>query len=111
MTSRLDDLMLSQIRDGKFPEPKREHRFHPDRKWRFDFAWPGHRLALELEGGTWTKGRHTRAKGYQGDCQKYNAAAVAGWLVLRFTGEMIRSGEAIKLLDMAFDAMTNGGDK
>jgi len=62
-----------------------EHRFHPTRRWRFDFAWPSKKIAVEIEGGTWTGGRHTRGAGFQKDCEKYNAAAVLGWTVLRFT--------------------------
>lgn len=65
--------------------PVSEYRFAPPRRWRFDFAWPDHRLAVELEGGVWTGGRHTRASGYIADCDKYNAAVLAGWRVLRYT--------------------------
>lgn len=57
----------------------RELAFHPERKWRFDFAWPDAKLALELEG----MGRHQRFLGYQEDCAKYNAAVLLGWRVLR----------------------------
>jgi very-short-patch-repair endonuclease len=70
------------------PEPEREYRFC-DRRWRFDFAWPQHRVAVELEGGQWTRGRHTRPLGFEADCHKYNFAAVAGWRVLRFTPRML----------------------
>ena len=63
----------------------REHRFHATRRWRFDAAWPIARVAVELEGGLYTRGRHLRASGYDADCEKYNAAALAGWRVLRYT--------------------------
>lgn len=62
-----------------------EHKFHPVRKWRFDLAIPEKKVGIELEGGVWTRGRHTRGKGYISDCSKYNAAAVLGWTVLRYT--------------------------
>lgn len=75
-----------------YPLPDPEHRFHPVRKWRFDFAWPDMLLAVEIEGGTWANGRHNRAQGYEGDCEKYNAAVMVGWRVLRFTGDMVRDG-------------------
>lgn len=66
-----------------------EHRFDADRQWRFDFAWPSVRVAVEIEGGTFArkKSRHTTSSGHQADCEKYNAAAVAGWCVLRFTSK------------------------
>jgi hypothetical protein len=79
------------------PAPIREYRFAPPRLWRFDLAWPFLRLALEIEGGTWTAGRHVRGKGYENDCEKYNAAALAGWRVLRVTTDMIQDGRALAL--------------
>lgn len=66
------------------PIPQREFKFHPTRKWRFDFAWPGRLLAVELEGAVWVQGRHTRGTGYTGDMEKYNAAIELEWRVLRY---------------------------
>jgi very-short-patch-repair endonuclease len=71
-----------------------EYRFHPLRKWRFDWALPEYKLAIEQEGGIWTGGRHTRGKGYQQDLNKYNHAVMLGWKVLRFSVEDIRKGTA-----------------
>lgn len=71
------------------PPPAAEYRFHARRKWRFDRAWPDQRIAVELEGGTWSGGRHTTGAGYERDCEKYNAATVAGWRVLRVTATML----------------------
>lgn len=62
-----------------------ELRFHPTRKWRFDYAVPARRVAIEVEGGVWTYGRHNRAAGFLKDIEKYNAAAALGWRVLRCT--------------------------
>lgn len=84
------------------PPPIREYRFAPPRRWRFDYAWPALRFALEVEGGTWSGGRHVRGKGYENDCVKYNAAALAGWIVLRVTTAMLRDGRALTLLESAF---------
>lgn len=69
--------------------PAQEYRFHPRRRWRFDFAWAQRKVALEIEGGVWTQGRHTRGQGYLRDLEKYNAAAVIGWRVLRLTPQQI----------------------
>jgi len=66
------------------PPPVAEHRFHETRRWRFDWAWPDHRVAIEIEGGVWTAGRHTRGQGFLADIEKYNAAAELGWRLLRY---------------------------
>lgn len=62
----------------------REHKFHPIRKWRFDFAIPEFFIAVECEGAVWSGGRHTRGSGYSKDCEKYNNATLLGWRVLRY---------------------------
>lgn len=72
------------------PPPEQEYRFHSVRRWRFDFCWPTSKLAVEVEGGTWVRGRHVRGTGYEGDCEKYNAAVLGGWRVLRFTPAMLK---------------------
>ena len=64
---------------------EREYRFHPTRRWRFDVAFVEQKVAVEMEGGVWTRGRHTRPKGYKRDMEKYNAAAKLGWIVLRYS--------------------------
>ncbi len=75
-----------------------EYRFDSIRRWRADFAFPKAKLLVEVEGGTWTQGRHTRGKGFEADCDKYNAAATLGWRVLRFTPGMIKRGEAVNVI-------------
>lgn len=68
------------------------------RDWRFDMALPPLWIAIEVEGGSYSGGRHTRGTGFESDCEKYNRAAVLGWTVLRFTGRQIRSGQALDLI-------------
>ncbi len=63
---------------------KAEWRFHNLRRWRFDYAIPALKIALEFEGGLHIMGRHTRGQGYINDMEKYNAAAKEGWTVLRY---------------------------
>jgi very-short-patch-repair endonuclease len=76
---------------------EQEWKFHPTRRWRFDFALPDKMLAIEVEGGVWlgSKGRHTSGKGYINDMSKYNEASQLGWKVLRFTPQQVKSGYAI----------------
>ena len=75
--------------------PVREYMFHPKRKWRFDFAFPDKKLAVEIEGGTWNEGRHNRGSSIENDFEKYAEAAVLGWRVMRFSTGMATRGEAI----------------
>ena len=91
--------MELQIKAAKLPVPVREFRFHETRKWRFDFAWPEHLISLEIDGATWTGGRHTRGSGYEADAEKLNEAAVLGWRVFRATRNMVKSGYALRLLE------------
>jgi len=96
--SQWEAMLSLQIKAHALPEPTREHRFHRTRRWRFDFAWPALKLAAEVEGGTWSAGRHVRGAGFEADAEKYLAAALDGWCVFRFTPAMIRSGVAISAL-------------
>lgn len=89
------------LRAAHLPPPVPEFRFHPKRRWRFDRAWPERLIAVEIDGGIWTGGRHTRGTGFTEDCRKLNTAALMGWRVLRFTDDMIRSGEAVGILEVA----------
>ena len=83
------------------PEPVRELVFAPPRRWRLDFAWPEAWVAVEVDGGTWSGGRHVRGAGIEADCEKVSEAAVLGWRVLRVTGDMVRSGRAVMLVGRA----------
>ena len=82
-----------------FHWPEREYwesevKFHPERKWRFDFCYPALKIAVEQEGGVWVGGRHTSGAGFVKDMEKYNAAGALGWRIFRFTPWQMKSGEA-----------------
>lgn len=76
----------------------REFRFHPERKWRFDYAVPERKVALEVEGGVWTGGRHTSSKGFLNDMEKYNTATVMGWKVVRTTPKDLYTAATLNLM-------------
>jgi hypothetical protein len=99
--SHLEELLLLQLRAEGLPEPVREFRFYPTRRWRFDLCWPDRLLAFEVEGGQYVMGRHQRPKGYAADAEKYSHAAIAGFRVLRATGEQIEDGRAVAWLKQA----------
>ena len=91
----LEDHFLFQVKALGVPEPIREHRFMaPTRQFRFDFAWPDQKIAVEVEGGTFAKGksRHTTGSGFHNDAIKYNYAILYGWKVLRGDVKMVNSG-------------------
>lgn len=96
--------LLAQLHGAGFPEPEVEWKFDDSRAWRFDFAWPDMHppLAVEIEGGVFSGGRHVRGVGYSRDLEKYNAAALAGWTVLRFTTRQVASGLALATIERAF---------
>lgn len=61
-----------------------EHRFDSTNRYRFDYANIRLKIAVEIEGGVWSGGGHTRGKGYIKDMEKYNLAQLKGWVVLRY---------------------------
>ena len=88
--SYLEAIFEQQIRTHGMPEPMREFEF---RGWRFDFAWPALKIAVEIDGGTYIGGAHVRGKGYERDCKKNNAAQLEGWVVLRADRNMVGTYE------------------
>jgi hypothetical protein len=93
--------LLTRIRQTGLPEPVTEFVFAPPRKWRFDVCWPSPSvmLAVEVDGGTWSGGRHTRGDGYERDCEKLNAAVEGGWRVFRYTTRQVLDDLAIEQLE------------
>ncbi|WP_151794609.1 DUF559 domain-containing protein [Acinetobacter soli] len=78
---------------------EQEYKFHPERNWRADFLITGTKILIEVEGGIWSGGRHIRGKGFIADMEKYNAAAILGFKVLRFDTQQVKSGLAIKQIE------------
>ncbi|MBU2061919.1 MAG: hypothetical protein KKH44_08765 [Bacteroidetes bacterium] len=84
---------LQLLKKEKLPLPEVEYRFC-GRRWRFDYAYPDRKIAIEQEGAVWVSGRHTRGSGFVKDMEKYNQAAILGWRLLRYTPEQIL-GQAV----------------
>lgn len=117
MTSPAELLLAVQLEQAGIPF-EREYRFAPPRKWRADFAvgdrvaWIGAvgrgpaqagitPLLVEIDGGSWVAGRHTRGKGFEADMDKLNAVALLGYRVLRFTPAMVEDGRALAVIRQA----------
>lgn len=111
--SKRSDLELRCTADLKnlgFPQPELEVVFFPTRKWRLDFYWPAYKLALEIDGGTYTHGKknksgnvarsgHLTPLGYHSDCTKGNHVAMIGCSLLRADSDMVTKGEIYPQLE------------
>lgn len=97
--SAIEDQLAFQIQAAQLPTPEREVVFARPRRWRFDFAWPSHMVAVEVEGGLWIRGAHTRGSGVARDVDKYNEAALMGWTVVRVTGDMVADGRGLAIVE------------
>jgi len=88
-----------ELLHGSLPEPERQHKFHPDRKWRWDFSWnyPDIKLAVEIQGGTWMKkGGHTTGVGQTKDYEKWREGVRLGWKILPFnTSDMKHPADVV----------------
>jgi very-short-patch-repair endonuclease len=106
--SILESTLELHLKASKITGYVREFEFHPVRKWRADFAWPELNILVECEGGLneWDRGRHMRGDGYVRDLEKYNAATLAGFMVLRFDYQTINSGMALLMIERAISVRT-----
>lgn len=95
------DIIIEYFVSQSLPRPEREYRFHPDRKWRFDYAFIYGGLAVEKQGAIFTNGRHTRGAALLKEYEKLNAAAELGWRVLFFTPQQICTMEAVDIIRRA----------
>lgn len=119
-----EKILSEKLVEASLPEPSLEYRFHKERKWRFDLAYPEIRVAIEVEGGSFSApvkchicgnlvkyrtktgklipvragGRHNRGESFERDLEKYNTAALHGWLLLRVTPGMIKDGRAVSVI-------------
>lgn len=85
-------LLLEQCRRW---HPVAEHKFHATRRWRIDVAFLEPKLAVEIDGGIWNQGRHSRGAGVVKDMEKYAALAAAGFRVIRCTPQHVKTGQAL----------------
>ena len=94
-------IVLAYWRECGLPCAVQELTFAPPRKWRFDFAFPKEKVAVEVEGGVWSEGRHTRGSGFVKDVEKYNEAACRGWRVLRCQPKDVCTMEFVETIKQA----------
>ena len=102
--SHLEALLLAQLRAAGLPEPERQHKLIPGRRFAADFCWVEERLYCEVDGGTWApKSRHTSGSGVESDCEKSSLAAGLGFRQVRVTGRQVESGQALAWIQAALE--------
>ena len=101
--SKGEELFMHQLMEHQLDIPKAEYKFLKNRRFRFDFAWPDRMMAVEVEGGVFSGGRHTRGMGYTRDLEKYNLATLHGWRVFRFTTQDVTTQKAIAFISAVMD--------
>lgn len=100
MSAAEESLALQLTAAGLTPY-ERQHKAIPGRKFAFDFAWLGEKVACEVDGAIWTGGRHSRGGGILTDCEKYSLASGLGWRVVRVTPQHVNSGKALEWITRA----------
>jgi hypothetical protein len=94
-------VFYEMLRQRAIVLPVAEYRFDLTRKWCLDFAWPAAKVGLEVEGGVYTAGRHTRGSGFVKDMEKYNRAATLGWRLLRCMPTTLCTPETVESIAAA----------
>lgn len=87
---------------------RREVTFHNKRKWKIDIVLEDYPIAIEVEGGVFSGGRHVRGQGYEKDCEKYNEVGLSGLLLLRFTTGQVKRGKVIPMVQRAIEKLQSG---
>ena len=97
--SELEDIFATQLDAVGLDGYVREYQAIPGRRFRFDFCWVKERLAVEIQGGTYSRGAHARPLGIKRDYEKGNLAVKHGWRVLQFDADMVKSGQALEFTE------------
>lgn len=102
MASKLEERMLTLLTELA-PEIAvvREYTAIEGRRFRFDFWLPDYAILIEVQGGTYNGGRHTRGVGMDADCEKSRLAQMLGYDVLCYTGKQITKENVQELVDYA----------
>lgn len=102
MPSKAEECLLAALEADPIPgwDLTREYRFHPERRWAFDLAFPSQHLAVELDGQ-----RHRTAQGHINDCEKLNEAVRLGWRVLRFPSSRASKKKAAEWAELVRECL------
>lgn len=93
--------LISKIIEKEYGKKvEKEYKFHPKRRWKFDYCILEDKIVIEVEGAVWANGRHTRGSGFVKDMEKYNTATAMGYKVIRIVPGDYKS--LVKYLDMIY---------
>lgn len=101
--SSLESKFAALLLSNGLPISEREYQLG---RWRFDFAWPEQKVAVEIDGGTFSGGSHVSGEGHERDCLKQNYAVSQGWVVFRLNGRMMDTQEG---RDTVLDSLRERG--
>lgn len=99
------EAILCRHLDALKIEYEQEFKFHPERKWRADFRIEGYPILVEVEGGVFINGGHSRGKAYTNNCEKYSHMAIDGWLLIRATTDQVKSGQCIHWIEQTIEKL------
>lgn len=101
--SELELALYVRLERAGLPLGEGQYRFVAGRQYRFDRAYPSHKVAIECQGGLYINGAHSRGSGVERDCLKQSLAAALGWRVLPISRAMIEDGSAVDLIRRALE--------
>lgn len=116
--TKWENRLAGELRRSSLPSHEREWEFAAEigRAFRFDFAWPEFKVAVEVQGGGWMpadkdgrrRGAHGGGEALERDCEKHALAAALGWIVVPVTPAQIRDGRAVLWIGLVLRAAALG---
>lgn len=91
-----ESVLATKIQNARFQKPYfRQYPFLSGRKFRADFAFPEQMLLIEVDGGLYIQGGHSRGAARESDLERDALAMLAGWRTLRVSPRHVKDGRAI----------------
>lgn len=100
-----ESIFFYLLKEAGLPQPEAEVRFDKIRKYRFDYAYPNIKLAIEIEGGIYSRQSHGSITGILRDIEKYNLATMLGWRVLRIINDQYAKKGTINLIKKTYQGV------
>lgn len=94
-------IVLAYFEECRLPDCQTEYKFHPVRKWRFDYAFVFYSIAIEVQGGIWIGGAHSRGRFLVRDYEKLNEAQLLGWIVLQVQPKDLCTLDTVQMIKRA----------